>query len=275
MTKAAVLAAVAVVGCVGAGVWYAWSALGGGASSEAPALAVASTDTIDLGRLFAYEAVRGTIDIHNTGDAPLEISGIVKSCTCTEASVMPSTIAPGEQGTLYYQYTAGDKDGVDGMSIALLTNDPAFPTVTFEFRAVVASALVVDPPRVDTRLAPGESRDFEVRLGSARWKVTPDYAKADGSLVRAKVPTLAADGTIVVPFSVTAPTDASGVLTGFVGVTIIFNDARTGEPAPDGLARTEADALAGVPPGRREIHVPVTVTVTGASTRRPGGHVVR
>lgn len=252
--------AVLVVVFVAAATTSAWLLSAEGDGTAVPVLAVETTDTIDLGQLFTGETVRGTVTLYNTGDAPLEITGVLKSCTCTEATVIPSMIPPGESGSLHYKYTASNTDGPDAMRIGVQTNDPAFPAVTFGFRSVVASHLVIEPPRFDIRLAAGETRSLAVRFGSARWHMSPQQPIASGRLLVPGMPVRDSDGTITLPFTVTAPTGAAGVQTGTVGLSIVFESvegADTGDDEGDG----EATRPAGAGPGRREISVPITVTV--------------
>ncbi len=62
----------------------------------------------------------------NKGDAPLVITRIVTSCSCTKADYGKRPVAPGQSGVVKITYEPGKKElGVFYKAIQVFTNDPA------------------------------------------------------------------------------------------------------------------------------------------------------
>ncbi|HET6446208.1 MAG TPA: DUF1573 domain-containing protein, partial [candidate division Zixibacteria bacterium] len=66
-------------------------------SSGKPSIIVETTN-LDLGNVINGEIVSRNLTLRNDGDADLVIDSIITSCTCTEASISPMTIAADQSG---------------------------------------------------------------------------------------------------------------------------------------------------------------------------------
>ena len=81
--------------------WRAASALTLTLLLAVPALATAaprmrlSATSVDFGRVAQQQVFKREVTIQNTGDAPLELSGVYTSCSCTEVSTRDTSVPPG------------------------------------------------------------------------------------------------------------------------------------------------------------------------------------
>jgi len=94
------------------------------ASHSSKSQAVISFDKTehDFGRLLQGEMVSYTFKFKNTGDAPLVISAVNKSCGCTASEYTKEPIAPGDGGQIKITYDSNGHSGFQSKSITVVTN---------------------------------------------------------------------------------------------------------------------------------------------------------
>ena len=96
-------------------------------TGKAPAITFDKTE-YDFGKILQGEVVSYTFHFTNTGNVPLFITGIDKSCGCTASDYPRDPIAPGEGGGIKITY---DSKGHFGFQTKTLTvNSNAMPSKT-------------------------------------------------------------------------------------------------------------------------------------------------
>jgi hypothetical protein len=102
--------------------------------------AVLGETILDFGTMARGETATRTLTLENRGTAPLEISRVRNTCSCTVLEVPPS-LAPGEKVELALRLDTETLNGPAQSKVNLFTNDPAAPrldvTVRVESRAYV------------------------------------------------------------------------------------------------------------------------------------------
>ncbi|MFP3853739.1 MAG: DUF1573 domain-containing protein [Anaerolineales bacterium] len=95
-----------------------------------------SSDHIDLGTVNNGQVEEFSVDVRNTGTAPLIIEAVTTSCGCTSASVSPETIQPGQTGALHVTYDSGahgpEFSGEAERQVFIASNDPDEREVIFD-----------------------------------------------------------------------------------------------------------------------------------------------
>ncbi|MGB3717758.1 MAG: DUF1573 domain-containing protein [Candidatus Promineifilaceae bacterium] len=104
-------------------------------SSGQPSIAVEAAN-LDLGNVINGEIVSRDLALRNDGDADLVIDSIITSCTCTQASVSPMTIAADQSGILHIEFDSGfhgpDLTGPLIRQVFINSNDPQQPELQVE-----------------------------------------------------------------------------------------------------------------------------------------------
>jgi hypothetical protein len=99
------------------------------------------TEKLDFGDVINGEVISQEVIVRNEGEAPLVVKEVSTSCGCTQASVEPMVIAPGEAGVLHIEFDSGahgsELTGELIRQVFLLTNDPERPEVVVEIAARV------------------------------------------------------------------------------------------------------------------------------------------
>lgn len=100
-------------------------------SAKVPEIAI-TPPSYDFGRVKYGEVKAYVFEIKNTGNAPLEISEISTSCSCTQAFLENRVIAPGGAENMKVTFNpAVHKDDTDlgklKRTVYLKTNDPQNP----------------------------------------------------------------------------------------------------------------------------------------------------
>lgn len=96
-------------------------------SGKAPAITFEKTE-FDFGKILQGEVVSYTFRFTNTGNVPLIITGIDKSCGCTASDYPRDPIAPGQGGGIKISY---DSKGHAGFQTKTVTvNSNAMPAKT-------------------------------------------------------------------------------------------------------------------------------------------------
>ena len=104
----------------------------------APDLALDQQE-IDLGPVVNGEVRTFEVTLHNLGEKDLVIESVSTSCGCTQATITPSTIAPGESGLLLVQFDSGahgpEENGPVMRQVFIASNDGDEPESEFRFTA--------------------------------------------------------------------------------------------------------------------------------------------
>ena len=114
-------------------------------NSGQPSITIEAT-TLDLGTVVNGDIVSRDLAVHNGGEADLEIDSIITSCTCTQATVNPTTIPAGQSGILHIEFDSGfhgpDLAGPLIRQVFINSNDPQNPELQVELSVYVeANAL--------------------------------------------------------------------------------------------------------------------------------------
>ncbi|HET6446509.1 MAG TPA: DUF1573 domain-containing protein, partial [candidate division Zixibacteria bacterium] len=90
------------------------------------------------------EIVSRNLTLRNDGDADLVIDSIITSCTCTEASISPMTIAADQSGILHIEFDSGfhgpDLTGPLIRQVFINSNDPQKPELVIELNVAVEAS---------------------------------------------------------------------------------------------------------------------------------------
>jgi hypothetical protein len=99
---------------------------------------------VDLGDVPNGQIVTRDLSVRNEGQAELVFDAVTTSCGCTQATLEPMTIAPGQSGTLHIVFDSGahgpELRGPLIRQVFLDSNDPQQPEA-----AVELAANIVDP----------------------------------------------------------------------------------------------------------------------------------
>ena len=91
----------------------------------------------DFGRLLQGETVSYTFKFTNTGNAPLIISAVNKSCGCTASEYTQKPIAPGEGGHIKLTYESNGHEGFQNKTVTVVTNtNPSNTTLRIKAEVV-------------------------------------------------------------------------------------------------------------------------------------------
>ncbi|MCB8973823.1 MAG: DUF1573 domain-containing protein [Ardenticatenaceae bacterium] len=103
-----------------------------------PKIFVAESN-LDFGDVVNGEVIIREVSIENKGQADLVIEAVSTSCGCTQATIDPMTISPGNSGTLTIEFDSGahgpDLTGQLIRQVFVATNDPDQPETVLELAA--------------------------------------------------------------------------------------------------------------------------------------------
>lgn len=89
----------------------------------------------DFGKMLQGEQVSYTYKFKNTGNAPLIISSVEKTCGCTDTKYPKTPIKPGEEGSITITYNSDGHKGFQNKRIIVKTNtNPAETILKFKAR---------------------------------------------------------------------------------------------------------------------------------------------
>jgi hypothetical protein len=131
---------IAIVGLVVLLVAVAAVAVGYAALPQAPGQIALSATEFDFGTVPNTGPVSQTFQVRNTGDGPLQISGLSTSCGCTTAQVASLKLAPGDTTDLTVTYDPLAHDGATGEFMRIVyvrSDDPDTPEATLTIRVTV------------------------------------------------------------------------------------------------------------------------------------------
>lgn len=90
----------------------------------------------DFGKMLQGEQVSFTYKFKNTGNAPLLISSVDKTCGCTEIKFPQTPIKPGDEGTITISYNSDGHKGFQNKRVVVRANTNPAETV-LRFKALV------------------------------------------------------------------------------------------------------------------------------------------
>lgn len=102
---------------------------------------VVEADNLELGTVTNGEIVTRELFVRNEGEADLVVDSVSTSCGCTQATLSPMTIAPGQSGTLHIEFDSGahgeDLNGALIRQVFITSNDPNQPDFVVEMSVTV------------------------------------------------------------------------------------------------------------------------------------------
>lgn len=96
-------------------------------TDKQPVITFAKTE-FDFGRILQGEVVSYTFRFTNTGNVPLIITSVEKSCGCTASDYPRQPIAPGEGGDIKITYDSKGHFGFQSKTVTVYSN--AIPSQT-------------------------------------------------------------------------------------------------------------------------------------------------
>ncbi len=116
----------------------ALSALLAACSSGEPSIRL-EQEQFDLGTVQNGEVRSFEVALSNQGSSDLVIEAVSTSCGCTTARVIPTTLRPGESGSLQVTFDSGahgpEELGAVVRQVFIASNDPDQPEVEFRLTA--------------------------------------------------------------------------------------------------------------------------------------------
>lgn len=98
-------------------------------------------EQLDLGPVQNGEVRSFEVEVVNQGSRDLVIEAVSTSCGCTSARVIPTTLGPGESGSLQVTFDSGahgpEELGPVLRQIFIASNDPDSPEVEFRLSAEI------------------------------------------------------------------------------------------------------------------------------------------
>jgi len=124
--------------------------------------------TVEEGAVLSHKFV-----LTNEGKAPLKISDVRSSCSCTTPGLAKDELAPGESIPLEIVYKTQGRKGQQTQYLLLKTNDPARQAVRLTIKANVQKALEIVPddriylPQVNRKKGADVERTISASAGEA------------------------------------------------------------------------------------------------------------
>ncbi|MDR0970111.1 MAG: DUF1573 domain-containing protein [Lentimicrobiaceae bacterium] len=94
----------------------------GGTLSEKMPVITFEVSEHDFGKLIQGEQVSCIFKFKNTGDAPLLINNVAKSCGCTVTKFSKDPIAPNAEGTIEVTFNSSGLKGNQNKTITVISN---------------------------------------------------------------------------------------------------------------------------------------------------------
>jgi hypothetical protein len=96
---------------------------------------------IDLGEMVNGEVRSFEVALVNQGAGDLVIEAVSTSCGCTRAELTPTTLKPGDRGSLQVTFDSGahgpEEVGPVQRQVFIASNDPDQPELEFRFTAEI------------------------------------------------------------------------------------------------------------------------------------------
>lgn len=100
-----------------------------------PQITVEAVDA-DWGHVVNGDILSRDLTVRNEGQADLVIDSVTTSCSCTQATMTPMTLAPGESGVLHIEFDSGahgpELTGELIRQVFVTSNDPEQPEAKVE-----------------------------------------------------------------------------------------------------------------------------------------------
>ncbi len=90
-------------------------------TGKAPAIQFDKTE-FDFGKILQGEVVSYTFHFTNTGNAPLIITNVDKSCDCTASEFPRNPIEPGGRGDIKITYNSANRHGFQSKALVVIAN---------------------------------------------------------------------------------------------------------------------------------------------------------
>jgi hypothetical protein len=123
--------------------------------------------TLDLGEVGTDSKRTGEFHFKNTGNAPLKILEVHSCCGVTTRGVVAGQeYAPGQSGTLEFDYLAGSMPAASApRELRLQTNDPERSVISLAIKASIVRRVQVDPLllRLFLKRENADCRDITIR----------------------------------------------------------------------------------------------------------------
>lgn len=113
----------------------------------------------DWGTVRVGTKVRHDFIFTNTGDATLQITGVVPGCHCTTVGEWTHQVEPGKTGVIPIQFDSTGFGGTIFRTPSVTCNDKNHPTVRFQLRGIVSKPIDVSRTFVLMSIAPDASEE--------------------------------------------------------------------------------------------------------------------
>ncbi|MBL8878369.1 MAG: DUF1573 domain-containing protein [Phycisphaerales bacterium] len=144
-----------------------------------------------IGTIWEGEIPKLTMQVKNTGDAPLKITRVQASCGCTAAQPAKYDLAPSEQTDITVTFDSHGKQGETSSTVTIFSNDPTSPSGhKMTLTAFVKRAVMVEPMGgvVFRTLDPNHAGEARCRLTNQDDKpMRPEVVASDLSKFEAKI----------------------------------------------------------------------------------------
>lgn len=145
------------------------------AEPQAQPKAVTESTLHDFGIKPRFTKGSHTFEIHNEGDAPLELEQGPSSCSCTLLGLEQSTIPPGGSASIELDWDLKFKSGPFLQNAVVYTNDPDRKEIAFEVKGLIETRLGLTDDNVTfTALSSDGPQMKEVLLYSKTWQDLKD-----------------------------------------------------------------------------------------------------
>ena len=114
------------------------------------------TNFFDFGKVTSAEKLTGSFKFKNIGNAELKLDAPQASCDCTEAKIIPDTLAPGQSSAVTYSIKMDH--AVSGQRfIKIHSNDPENPDLELTVQLDYTPLFETSPPHLEVLLRPGKN----------------------------------------------------------------------------------------------------------------------
>lgn len=112
------------------------------------------SQTYNFGRVLSGTLVNHDFVFTNTGDATLEITGVMPGCGCTTIGQWTHKVEPGKTGVIPIQFRTANYNGPVVKTPSITCNDKRHTTVRFQLHGTVFRETEITPPFVMFNIAP-------------------------------------------------------------------------------------------------------------------------
>jgi hypothetical protein len=132
---------------------------------------IAVPEIVEIGEVSPWKPYTRPVEVQNTGDAPLSITGIYPDCSCSKAYADRTTLGSGERTLLHMEFTpTGGIGAAVNLGVMVKTDDPVRPTIVVRWIGRMKLGAIGVP----AYLRLGELRRGETKEGDVL-VVTPGF----------------------------------------------------------------------------------------------------